>query len=55
MALQWQQERAVPYFDLRPGERVLREFTVFRDSNGRWAAAETHDLPGGVFGTPTKR
>jgi hypothetical protein len=38
----------VPYFDLRPGERVPRKFTVFRDSNGRLVAAET-GLPGGVF------
>jgi hypothetical protein len=38
------------YFDLPPGQRVLREFTVFRDLNGCWVAAETHGLPGGVFG-----
>ena len=37
------------YFDLPPGERVLRQFTVYLDPNGRWVAAETHGLPGGVF------
>src|SRR5438270_5245912 len=39
----------MPYFDSRPRERVLREFTVFRDSKGHWIASETHGLPGGVF------
>jgi hypothetical protein len=37
------------YFDFPPGQRVLREFTVFCDRNGRWVAAEAHGLPGGVF------
>jgi hypothetical protein len=37
------------YFDMPPGQRVLREFRVFRDPNGRWVAAEAHGLPGGVF------
>jgi hypothetical protein len=39
----------VPYFDWPPGQRVLQEFTVFRDPNGRWVAAEAHGLPNGVF------
>jgi len=39
------------YFDLPPGQRVLREFKIFRDRNGRWIAAEIHGLPGGVFST----
>jgi hypothetical protein len=39
----------VSYFDLPPGQRVLREFTVSRDPNGRWVAAEAHGLLGGVF------
>jgi hypothetical protein len=38
----------VSYFDLPPGQRVLQEFTVFRDPNKRWVA-EAHGLPGGVF------
>lgn len=42
------------YFDLPPGERVLREFTVFHDPNGRWIAAEAHGLPGGVFDSKDK-
>ena len=37
------------YFDLPPGQRVLRQFIVYRDPKGRWVAAETHGLPGGVF------
>jgi len=37
------------YFDFLPDQRVLREFTVFRDQHGRWVAAEAHGLPGGVF------
>jgi hypothetical protein len=28
----------VSYFDLPPGQRVLREFRVFRNANGRWVA-----------------
>jgi len=39
----------VPYFDLPPGQRVLREFTVFHDPNGRWVAAEAHGSPARVF------
>lgn len=42
---------ALSYFDLPPGERVLREFTVCRDRHGRWVAVETHGLLGGVFAT----
>jgi len=37
------------YFDLPPGQRVLQEFKIFRDPSGRWVAAETHGLPGGIF------
>ena len=37
------------YFDLAPGRRVLREFTIRRDQRGRWIASETHGLLGGVF------
>ena len=37
------------YFDLPPGQRVLSEFTVFRDPKGRWVAAEAHRLTGEVF------
>jgi hypothetical protein len=44
-------EGEVPYFDFAPGERVLRKFIVFGDSNGRSVAAEAHGLPGGVFGS----
>lgn len=32
------------YFDFPPGQRMLREFTVFRDLDGRRIAAETHGL-----------
>jgi hypothetical protein len=39
----------MPYFDLPPGQRVLCEFTISRDSHGRWIAAETHGLSGGLF------
>ena len=41
----------MPYFDLAPGERVLRKFTVLRHSNGRPVAAEALGLRGGVFGS----
>ena len=37
------------YLDLPPGQRVLQEFKVFRDTNGYWVVAETHGLPGGLF------
>ena len=37
------------YFDLPPGQRVLREFTIRRDQRGRWVASEAHGLLGGVF------
>ena len=37
------------YFDLPPGQRVLREFTIRRDQCGRWVASEAHGLLGGVF------
>jgi hypothetical protein len=39
----------MPYFDMPPGHRVLREFVIRRDKRGRWIASETHGLPGGVF------
>jgi len=39
----------MPYFELPPGQRVLREFTIRRDQRGRWIARETHGLLGGVF------
>ena len=39
------------YFDLPPGERVLREFSIRRSSSGRWIASETHGLAEGVFFT----
>jgi hypothetical protein len=32
------------YFDAPPGERVLREFTIARDQNGRWLVTETPKL-----------
>jgi hypothetical protein len=38
------------YFDLPPGERVLREFRVSCDPNGRWIAVEIHGLKG-AFGS----
>ena len=28
------------YFDARPEQRVLREFTIRRDHSGRWLVAE---------------
>ena len=36
-------------FDAPPGERVLHEFTIHRDSLGHWVASETHGLAEGVF------
>jgi hypothetical protein len=39
----------MPYFELPPGQRVLREFTIRRDQRGRWMARETHGLRGGEF------
>jgi hypothetical protein len=39
------------YFDRPPGQRVLQEFRVFRDANGRWIAVEKHGQPGGSFDT----
>jgi hypothetical protein len=39
----------MPYFELPPGQRVLREFTIRRDRRGCWIARETHGLLGGVF------
>ena len=41
----------MPYFDQPPGQRVLKEFFVRRDRRGRWVAAETHGLAGGLFRT----
>jgi hypothetical protein len=41
----------MPYFDLPPGQRVLRQFTIGRDQPGRWIACEIHGLRGGVFST----
>jgi hypothetical protein len=40
---------AMSYFDLPPGQRVLREFTIRRDRRGRWITSETHGRLGGVF------
>ena len=39
----------MPYFDRPPGERVLQEFRVFRDPNGRWVVVEKHGEHGGSF------
>jgi hypothetical protein len=39
----------MPYFELPPGQRVLREFTIRRDPRGRWIASESRGLLGGVF------
>jgi len=39
----------MPYFELPPGQRVLREFTIRRDQRGCWIAHEAHGLLGGVF------
>jgi hypothetical protein len=39
----------MPYFDLPPGQRVPREFTIRCDPRGRWIASETHGLRAGVF------
>jgi hypothetical protein len=41
----------MPYFDFPPGERMLWEFTVFRDLDWRRIAAETHGLPDRAFGS----
>ena len=40
---------SLSYFDLPPGQRVLREFTVSRDARGNWIADEIHGLVGGIF------
>ena len=37
------------YFDPPPGRRILREFSVRRDRNGRWMASDTRAVLGGVF------
>jgi hypothetical protein len=37
------------YFDLPPGERVLREFTIWWDPNRGWVVAETPSLATTVF------
>jgi hypothetical protein len=39
----------MPYFELPPVQRVLREFTIRQDQRGCWIARETHGLLGGVF------
>jgi hypothetical protein len=39
----------MPYFELPPDQRVLRQFTIRRDRHGHWIASETHGLLGGVF------
>jgi hypothetical protein len=32
------------YFDPPRNERVLREFTIHRDTLGHWVASETHGI-----------
>ena len=41
----------MPYFDFPPGQRMLREFTVFRDLDCRRIAAKTHGLPETALGS----
>ena len=41
----------MPYFDAPPGQRALKEFTIFRDRSGRWIAAEKHGGLDCVFGS----
>ena len=40
----------MPYFDFPPGQRMLREFTVFGDLDWHRIAAGTHGLPDRAFG-----
>jgi hypothetical protein len=39
----------MPYFDLPPQRRVLREFTIRLNHRGRWIASENHGRVAGVF------
>jgi hypothetical protein len=45
----------MPYFDFPPGQRMLWEFTVFRDLDWRRIAAETHACRIGRSAAATKQ